>query len=471
MKAYLALVLEAIDSSKSTKRNGVSRQFITNYLMENYLKEVPDPRRFYGRVRLALRRGVDNGVLVQTKQSFRRNKDLKETKSKKKNKEVKLGGKVFEVEKILKEKSEDSKKQYLVKWHGYPKSESTWEPAKNILTPILIQEWEDKKGTKAKSKPKLKPKKPAAKKSTKKRKIAVKKTSSVKKATIKKAAKKTKSAKARKKGKAETKSKYIEEVSPVDEDKVEDECPLKGHSKVYSDASGFYTATLQSASRLERQAKFYIIQLLKGKDKKYHVWTRWGRVGLSGVSKMMGPYNSDGEAKKAFGEKFKKKTGNAWNKRDKFTPQPGKYTLMGHDGADEAEEGAGNYDEMMARFRNHPNEGRELAAQADEKDGERVTSVRTHKWQYYVDDGVDGKSTNWYDYDLEASDVVDFAFKDWRRNPAVNVRAIKSGTYTYSVNFNKMEQTNIEHHNHTKRAIRRVVFKALKRAGSFLGFE
>uniref|UniRef100_A0A7S2TP74 Poly [ADP-ribose] polymerase n=1 Tax=Lotharella oceanica TaxID=641309 RepID=A0A7S2TP74_9EUKA len=309
---------------------------------------------------------------------------------------------------------------------------------------------------------------------TKRKAPAKKSRPSAKKTSVKKAVKKSKTAKVKaalKKGKTEAKSMYIEEVTPVEEDKVEDECPLKGQSKVYSDASGFFTATLQSASRLERQAKFYIIQLLKGKDAKFHVWTRWGRVGLSGVSKMMGPYDTDTKAKNAFAEKFKKKTGNTWDKRGSFTPKPGKYTLMGHDGADEAEEGAGDYDGMMARLRNHPNEGRELGAQADEMDGERVRSVRTHKWQYYVDDGVDGKSTNWYDYDLEASDVVDFAFKDWRRNPAVNVRAIKSGIYTYSVNFNKMEQTNIEHRNHTKRAIRRVVFKTLKRSGSFLGFE
>jgi len=273
-----------------------------------------------------------------------------------------------------------------------------------------------------------------------------------------------------KKGKSEAKS-FIEEIVPVDEDKVEDECPLKGNSKVFSDDTGFYTATLQSASRLERQAKFYIIQLLELKDSKYHVWTRWGRVGLSGVSKLMGPYDDIATAKKAYFEKFKKKTGNNWEKRDSFTPQAGKYTLMGHDGADEAQEGDGNYAEMMSRFRSHPNEGKEISAQPDEEEGEKVTSVRTHKWQYYVDDGVDGKSTNWYDYDLEASDVVDFAYKDWRRNPAVNVRAIKSGTYTYSVNFNKMEQTNIEHYNHTKRTIRRVVFKALKRSNSFLEFE
>jgi hypothetical protein len=31
--------------------------------------------------------------------------------------------------------------QYLVKWHGYPKSDNTWEPADNIHTPDLLKDY------------------------------------------------------------------------------------------------------------------------------------------------------------------------------------------------------------------------------------------------------------------------------------------------------------------------------------------
>ena len=76
----------------------------------------------------------------------------------------------------------------------------------------------------------------------------------------------------------------------------------------------------------------------------------------------------------------------------------------------------------------------------------------------------------WYNYDEGASDVVDFAFKDWRRNPAVSVRAVRSGVYTYSINFNEMQQTNIEHPNHTQRTIRRVPLRPARLSGSSLSF-
>ena len=62
---------------------------------------------------------------------------------------------------------------------------------------------------------------------------------------------------------------------------------MKGEASVYCDDTGAYTATLNQASRLEAQTKFYIMQLLETKDGNYHFWTRWGRVGLSGISKVM----------------------------------------------------------------------------------------------------------------------------------------------------------------------------------------
>lgn len=373
--------------------------------------------------------------------------------------EVKLGGQIYEVDKILKEKStEAGRKLYYVKWVGYSNSANTWEPSRNILTPIVLEEWKTKKG-KAKKASVPEMKKPKKTK-TEHKKVGRRKTKVTKmvKKTVKKAAKKA----------AEKKSvgKRVPLGALSDEgDKVEDECPLKGSCTVYSDG-GSYTVTLNAASRVESHSKFYILQLLDGDDGAFHVWTRWGRVGHSGVSKLMGPYPLK-EAKGVFTTKFKAKTGNNWENRATFETKSGKYTLLGFDvGEDDSA-----FDSMMERFRANPNEGKELVSQADEASGEKVQSVRTHIWQYYVDDGVDGKMTDWYNYEEKASDVVEFAFKDWRRNPSVNVRAIKSGTYTYSVNFNTMEQTNIEHRNHTKRVIRRVVFRPLKRSNSFLSFD
>ena len=53
---------------------------------------------------------------------------------------------VFEVELIEKERIRGGRKQYLVKWKGYPISENSWEPASSILDPGLIGEFKCRMG-------------------------------------------------------------------------------------------------------------------------------------------------------------------------------------------------------------------------------------------------------------------------------------------------------------------------------------
>ncbi len=45
---------------------------------------------------------------------------------------------IFAAEQILKQRVMNGKKQYLVKWVGYPIKEATWEPEENILDKRLI---------------------------------------------------------------------------------------------------------------------------------------------------------------------------------------------------------------------------------------------------------------------------------------------------------------------------------------------
>ena len=40
---------------------------------------------------------------------------------------------VYRIEKILKNRTKNGKKEYLIKWKGYPKEYNSWEPAENIL--------------------------------------------------------------------------------------------------------------------------------------------------------------------------------------------------------------------------------------------------------------------------------------------------------------------------------------------------
>jgi len=70
-------------------------------------------------------------------------------------------------------------------------------------------------------------------------------------------------------------------------------------------------------------------------------------------------------------------------------------------------------------------------------------------WQY--------KHGKWLDYDTDASVQVELAYQDWLGNKSVDVRAVKSGSFQYQVDFNQMKQTNIQHPNHTMREIRRHV--------------
>jgi len=71
------------------------------------------------------------------------------------------------------------------------------------------------------------------------------------------------------------------------------------------------------------------------------------------------------------------------------------------------------------------------------------------KWQY-----MDG---TWKDYQLNGSDVVEQAYQDYMKNPGkCDVRAVKSGQWSYQVDFLNLKQTNIQHESHTVRDIRRI---------------
>lgn len=49
---------------------------------------------------------------------------------------------IYSVEKIVDSRIHKGKKQYLIKWEGFPSNENTWEYAKDILSKELIEEYE-----------------------------------------------------------------------------------------------------------------------------------------------------------------------------------------------------------------------------------------------------------------------------------------------------------------------------------------
>ena len=62
---------------------------------------------------------------------------------------------VYDVERILNDRVVNGRKEYFIKWVGYPDEDNTWEDAKNIFSPELLEEYEqEKKKAKAAAKPK-----------------------------------------------------------------------------------------------------------------------------------------------------------------------------------------------------------------------------------------------------------------------------------------------------------------------------
>ncbi|KYQ88326.1 hypothetical protein DLAC_11025 [Tieghemostelium lacteum] len=77
----------------------------------------------------------------------------------------------------------------------------------------------------------------------------------------------------------------------------------------------------------------------------------------------------------------------------------------------------------------------------------------TPVWQY--------NHGSWFDYDAEASKVVEECYQDWLLNPYIDVRSVKSGHWSYTVDFKQNKQTNLQHPSHTQRDIRRVLKKVV----------
>ncbi|KAG9353256.1 hypothetical protein JZ751_017832 [Albula glossodonta] len=103
-----------------------------------------------------------------------------------------------------------------------------------------------------------------------------------------------------------------------------------------------YDCMLNQTNIGQNNNKFYVIQVLKD-GTNYYCWTRWGRVGEVGQSKMS-QFPSPDKAVAEFQKKFKDKTKNNWSDRDNFVPHSGKYTLIEVDGDEEAEVKVDNVD-------------------------------------------------------------------------------------------------------------------------------
>jgi len=104
------------------------------------------------------------------------------------------------------------------------------------------------------------------------------------------------------------------------------------------DDSTIYDVTLNQSDSGANANKFYRMQLLKDPYGIWWTWTRWGRVGEDGQSKMLGGGNHD-LAMAEFEKKFKDKTGNAWEDRATGPIKPKKYAFIERSYEDSDSEG------------------------------------------------------------------------------------------------------------------------------------
>eukprot|EP00796_Vickermania_ingenoplastis_P006698 gene6698-4796_t len=123
---------------------------------------------------------------------------------------------------------------------------------------------------------------------------------------------------------------------------VDQYCPNAAELHVVEKNNCVYQCTLNQTNMGANNNKFYVIQLVEGDTRnEVALFTRWGRVGVTGQTMVERMANVD-TGILAFEKKFMDKTGNRWLNRANFEKKAGKYYLMDIEyaaGDDEEEEG------------------------------------------------------------------------------------------------------------------------------------
>jgi len=100
-----------------------------------------------------------------------------------------------------------------------------------------------------------------------------------------------------------------------------------------------------------------------------------------------------------------------------------------------------------------------ITNQKNKSNKKEYKKIHHANWQYYDNykDTINISPDGFYDYNPEASDIVETAWQKYITHRGLNdVRLVKSGEWEYMVDFMNWEQWNIIHSAHTKRNIRRI---------------
>jgi len=175
-----------------------------------------------------------------------------------------------------------------------------------------------------------------------------------------------------------------------------------------------HLAYIDSASR---QDKFVVLQGLQDTQRGYYAYRRWGSTGTPGDYELDGPFDEQADAAAILAAVFLEKTGKEWG------------TLMPGDRV-----AAGKY----------------WLQQDSQPDSEA-------RWQYWVDDRVDGKPRGWHPYAEDANLVVEELYAAHVANAGegrTESRYVQSGYFKYLLDLGRMTQQNTR--TGTERVIRRV---------------
>ncbi|OQR81740.1 hypothetical protein THRCLA_11453 [Thraustotheca clavata] len=173
------------------------------------------------------------------------------------------------------------------------------------------------------------------------------------------------------------------------------------------------TATLVDVNLDENQDSFCILQIIKkGNTTDHFFFSRSGSTGTEGEASLDGPLTYEA-AFEAFKNVFLEKTGVNYDPQTPFERQDGKFDLL-----------------KPASF------------------------SAPGTWEYFIDDGVDGKATGWHPYTDDGSERTEFLWQTLQSNQGYTKRIVQSGHFSYVIDLIHMTQTNIQ--TNKQRSIRRI---------------
>jgi len=205
----------------------------------------------------------------------------------------------------------------------------------------------------------------------------------------------------------------------IDRGVADEDAALAGRGSV---VKGF-NARLALIDPSRRTDMYHVIQGLQDPeaegDKQFYCFQRSGQTGARGQNKIEGPMNK-AKLESMFAKVFLDKTGEEWG-----SMAPG----------DRAKPGR-----FWVQQWCKPNE--------------------KARWEYWVDDGVDGKQPGWYPYVADAGEDVEAIYAQHVANACEGrtaTRIVQSGYFAYEVNLSDMTQANTR--TRKTRNIRRVLGK------------